>query len=85
MIGIGEVPEQLLKFIFNLGQGRHVDTICKKCNQVTDQVIISYELLPLLRDAGFDLALIGRLMDIVPFMPVLVGRPTICRCGTVNR
>lgn len=89
MLGIPELPEDLIRRLFNLDQGMHVETRCKSCGKLTDQVVISYELLPILREAGVDLALmgplIGRLMDIIPLMPILVGRPTVCRCGTVNR
>jgi len=81
MADLSMIPEYLVRYLFNINQGSEVSAPCKKCEKATKQVVISYESLPILKKFG----LAGRVLDIVPLSPVLVGRPTLCECGTVNR
>jgi hypothetical protein len=81
MVDLPMLPEYLVRYLFNINQGSEVTAPCKKCGKATRQVIISYENLPALKDLGFA----GRTFDIFPLGPVILGRPTLCDCGTVNR
>jgi hypothetical protein len=84
MPGIPGVPEELVTYLFNFDQGKHLDTYCSSCRQITDQVVISYSQLP--EGSADELAkFAGRLLDIIPGTRLFMGKPTICRCGTVNR
>lgn len=76
------VPE-LAAILFNIGQGEHVQRPCSSCSKMTEQVIISYSETEVLR--RLNLRLVGRILDIVPAMPLIVGKPSICHCGTLNR
>ncbi|MGA6165989.1 hypothetical protein [Amycolatopsis magusensis] len=79
-----DLPEKLVKRLFNLDHGEHIDKHCRKCDKITDQVAVSYGDMPTLRGNELE-RLIGRVIDIVPFAPVVGGKPTVCGCGTVNR
>ncbi len=81
MADLSMIPEYLVRYLFNINQGGEVMTPCKTCGKATRQVIISYENLPALKKLG----LAGRVFDIFPLGPIIVGRPTLCECGTVNR
>jgi hypothetical protein len=81
MTDLPMIPEYLVRYLFNINQGSDVMAPCKKCGEATKQVIISYENLPALKELG----LAGRALDIFPLGPVILGRPTLCHCGTVNR
>ena len=79
-----DLPEKVVKYLFNLDQGEHIDKYCRKCDQITDQVAMSFGEVPGMRDNEWE-RLLGRVLDIVPLFPVLGGKPTACTCGTVNR
>lgn len=79
-----DLPEQLIRYLFNLDHGEHLDRYCRSCDKITDQVAVSYSEIPGLRENELE-RLIGRVIDIVPLAPVLGGKPTACGCGTVNR
>ncbi|MET9225742.1 hypothetical protein [Lentzea sp. NPDC003310] len=79
-----DLPEKLVRYVFNLDQGEHLDRPCRTCDAVTDQVAVSYSEMPGLRGNELE-RLIGRVFDIVPLAPVVGGKPTVCSCGTVNR
>lgn len=79
-----DLPEKIVKYVFNLDAGEHLDRYCRKCNDITDQVAISFSELPELRDNELE-RFAGRLLDIIPLAPIFGGKPTACRCGTVNR
>lgn len=79
-----DLPEKLVKYLFNLDQGEHVDRFCRTCDKITDQVAVSYSEIPGLRDNELE-RLIGRVIDIFPLVPVFGGKPTACICGAVNR
>jgi hypothetical protein len=81
MADLSMIPEYLVRYLFNINQGAEVMAPCKTCGKATSQVIISYENLPALKKLGFA----GRVMDIFPLGPVILGRPTLCGCRTVNR
>jgi hypothetical protein len=81
MIDPSIIPEYIIKYIFNINQGSEIMTPCKKCDKATKQIIVSYEQLPALRKYG----LAGRAFDVFPLGPVILGRPTLCECGTINR
>ena len=75
------IPEYLVRYLFNINQGSEVMAPCKKCGKATKQVVIRYQDMPALEKLG----LLGRTLDIFPLGPVILGRPTLCECGTVNR
>ena len=81
MIDPSVIPEYIIRYIFNINQGNEIMAPCKKCGKATKQIIVSYEQLPALRNY----ALAGRVFDMFPLGPVILGRPTLCECGTVNR
>jgi hypothetical protein len=84
MSGIPGVPEELINYLFNFDQGKHVDAYCDTCGKITDQVIVSYGQLSGLRTHELE-KIMGRLLDIVPGARFFMGKPMFCRCGTVNR
>jgi len=75
------IPEYLVRYLFNINQGAEIMAPCKECGKATKQVVISYEDLPALKK----LRPAGRAFDIFPLGPVILGRPSLCECGTVNR
>jgi hypothetical protein len=78
------LPENIVNYLFNLDRGGRRDRFCRKCGEITSQVAISYSDIPAFR--GHEVQRIaGRLLDFVPGMSVLSGRPTVCECRTVNR
>jgi len=83
-MSIPNIPEDFVQFLFNFDQGRHVDAYCNTCRRITDQVIVSYRQLPLSRQQQLDRA-IGGILDIIPGMRFVLGKPMVCSCGTLNR
>lgn len=79
-----ELPERLVKYLFNLDHGEHVHRYCRTCDRITEQVAVSYSDLPGLRDNAAE-RLVGRVIDIFPLAPVVGGKPAVCDCGAVNR
>lgn len=79
-----DLPEKIVRHLFNLDHGEHVDRYCRTCDQMTDQISVSYSDIPGLRDNELE-RLIGRVIDIFPFAPIVGGKPTVCDCGAVNR
>lgn len=79
-----DLPTWIVNAVFNLDQGEHQEKYCRTCNQITDQVKISFSDLPGLREFEPE-RLVGRVLDFVPGIKLLAGRPSACRCGTVNR
>jgi hypothetical protein len=78
------LPDKLVKRLFNLDQGERVDRFCRACGEITNQVAVSFSELPRLRENELE-RLAGRLLDVIPLVPVLGGKPTVCRCGAANR
>lgn len=82
--GIPRISRSLVDSLFNLNQGRRVDRYCPSCGDMTAQVTLSYSQLPPL--SQHELAKVaGRLLDVIPGVSFLTGRPTLCHCGTLNR
>lgn len=82
---IPEVPEDLVKSLFNLNQGKRVDAYCTRCDAVTSQVRISYSQLSIPQRNEL-MRIVGRVLDVVPGMRLIIGKPTLCpQCKTVNR
>lgn len=79
-----ELPQEVIDFFFNFNQGSHVDARCAKCKTLTDQVVVSYAQLPWFNHNDVDRVL-GRVLDVVPAVRLFLGKPTLCRCGTLNR
>ncbi|MFI9387550.1 hypothetical protein [Kutzneria sp. NPDC052558] len=79
-----ELPNQIINSLFNLDQGEHQEKYCRNCDRITEQVKISFSDLPGLRDYEVE-RLLGRVLDFVPGIKLLAGRPSACRCGAVNR
>jgi hypothetical protein len=79
-----ELPTELISYLFNLDQGKHIDRVCVGCRQVTDQVIVSYSDLPVGRRRMLE-SIAGRIFDIVPGVRIFLGKPSVCRCGQLNK
>jgi hypothetical protein len=79
-----ELPEKLVNYLFNLERGEPQQKFCRSCDKITPQVTISFSDTPLFRDNEVQ-RFAGRLLDIVPGMPLFTGKPTVCKCKTVNR
>ena len=80
-----DIPEHLIKALFNLNQGKRLDAYCTKCDAVTNQVVISYSQLSL-PQRNEVIRIVGRVLDFVPAMRLFIGKPTLCpKCKTVNR
>lgn len=84
MTNLPDLPFELVAYLFNLDQGRHLDRPCTRCARVTDQVVISYGELPGSARGVLE-RVVGRTLDIVPGARLLAGKPTVCACGAVNR
>lgn len=84
MSSLPDLPEKIVKYLFNLDHGAHVDRYCRTCDKITEQVAVSYSDIPALRGNGLE-RLVGRVIDIFPLAPVVGGKPTVCGCGVVNR
>jgi hypothetical protein len=84
MIKIPKLADDVVNYLFNLDEGRHLERYCSTCNKITDQVAVSYSVLPPLRQHELEKVL-GRVLDIVPGIRLVVGKPTACKCGVVNR
>lgn len=78
------LPIDLVQHLFNLEHGKHLEAYCKQCGKYTDQVSVSYCDLPDLRSSELT-KILGRFVDIVPGVGLFVGKPTVCRCRTLNR
>jgi hypothetical protein len=78
------IPEDVIDYLFNVHEGASVDRYCSRENQITTQVAISYsELLIFSRhEPG---KIVGRIMNMMPGAGFFLGKPTLCRCGTINR
>jgi len=81
---IPQIPHDVIHFLFNVNQGKHMDAYCSKCEKITDQVVISYSQLSYLKRHEPE-RIMGRIFDIVPGMRFFLGKPTLCRCGTLNQ
>ncbi|MFT7867196.1 MULTISPECIES: hypothetical protein [Amycolatopsis] len=79
-----DIPDRIVKLVFNLDKGERVDRFCRACGEITNQVAVSFSDLPGLRENELE-RLAGRLLDVMPLIPVLGGKPTVCRCGAANR
>jgi len=82
--GTLSLSPDLVGVLFNLDQGRQVEQYCHMCGEVTTQVVVSYsQLTGSRRELG---KIAGRLLDILPGVGLMLGKPMICHvCGTVNR
>jgi hypothetical protein len=78
------LPSDLVNQFFNLEQGKRISKYCKKCRNYTEQVVVSYSDLPALYSGEFQ-RMVGRIMDVFPGPGLLIGRPSVCRCRTLNR
>ena len=84
VLNLPNVPNDLVEYLFNINQGSHIDAYCSKEKMITDQVVISYSQLS--QFSGHEPErIVGRIFDIVPGVRLFLGKPTLCRCGTVNR
>jgi hypothetical protein len=82
---IPEVPQEIIKSLFNLNQGERIDAYCIKCDAVSTQVRVSYSQLSIPQRNEL-MRITGRILDVVPGMRLFIGKPTICPiCKTVNR
>jgi hypothetical protein len=84
VLEIPGIPEDVIEFLFNVNHGTHIDRYCQTEGSVTDQVVISYSQLGLLKRHEVE-RVVGRIMDVVPGTRFFLGKPTLCRCGTLNR
>lgn len=78
------VPVDVIDYLFNVHQGTRIDRYCPTEGKITSQVVISYSQLWLFRHHEPEKVL-GRILDVVPGMGFFLGKPTLCRCGTINR
>lgn len=78
-----ELPADIVAHLFNLNQGKHIDRPCSACGKVTEQVVVSYSEVGQLRKLAVS-RFLGRVLDFVPGTGILVGKPTVCRCGRLN-
>jgi hypothetical protein len=81
---IPDLPERVIELLFNLQPGAHEERYCRKCEELTDQVQVSFSDVPGLRDSEAE-RFVGRVLDYLPGIPLFGGRPTACKCGAVNR
>lgn len=82
--GVPKVPDDLINYIFNLDQGKHVYAYCDTCGKVTEQVIVGYDQLPAMRKQEL-MQVMGRLLDIIPFTRIVIGKAVFCgTCQTVK-
>jgi hypothetical protein len=79
-----QIPEDLIRFLFNFDQGTKIQAYCGHCRTMTEQVSVSYSQLPPLHRHELE-KVAGRFLDMVPVSRLFFGRPTYCSCGTVNR
>lgn len=84
VLDIPKVPDDVIDFLFNVNQGTHIDRYCPSEDKVTNQVVISYSQLWLLKHHEPE-RVVGRILDVVPGMRFFLGKPTLCRCGRLNR
>lgn len=84
MSDIFEIPRDVIEFLFNVNQGTHIDRRCAKCDKLTDQVVVSYSELSFLSLSEAE-KIVGRFMDFIPGVRFFLGKPTLCRCGRLNR
>jgi hypothetical protein len=78
------IPQDVIDFLFNVNQGTHIDMYCSNERKITDQVVISYSQLWLFKHHEIE-RVFGRVFDIIPGVRFFIGKPTLCRCGTINR
>jgi hypothetical protein len=80
------LPADVIDYLFNVNEGKHIERQCggdSHRGALTDQVVVSYSDIAVFRTAGpFRFA--GRLLDVLPGVPIFVGKPTVCRCGRIN-
>jgi ribosomal protein L44E len=84
MSSFASLPEDLVSYIFNLDHGKCVYKYCNRCEDHTEQVVISYSDIPSLKRGEIE-RLVGRVLNIIPGVSLLAGKPTVCRCKTLNR
>jgi hypothetical protein len=75
---------EVVTYIFNLGHGQLINRRCRGCKQVTEQAVISYADMSG-DERDYVKQAVGRVLDIVPGARLLLGRPTVCKCGNVNQ
>jgi ribosomal protein L44E len=78
------LPGDFVAFLFNLDHGKRIYAYCKKCDEYTEQVVVSYSELPSLKGSDLE-EIIGRFVDLIPGAGLFAGKPTVCRCKTLNR